>query len=128
ALFTDLSDVGKLESAGYSFTNSFCSERYIGGVENGRPPFESGCSARDTDYLHIIDWKKAEQVVRAGKVQLINGHKTISLDTAIAEGILFLIPEPKSPHGADVTPNGRFIVVAGKLDTHATVYDIRKIK
>ena len=39
-----------------------------------------------------------------------------------------MIPEPKSPHGVDVTPDGRYIVIGGKLDTHATVYDFKKIK
>ncbi|MFA9565848.1 MAG: lytic transglycosylase domain-containing protein, partial [Acidimicrobiales bacterium] len=45
--------------------NSFCSERYVGGIERGRPPFEAGCSAKDTDYLHVINWKKAAQVAAA---------------------------------------------------------------
>jgi nitrous-oxide reductase len=45
-----------------------------------------------------------------------------------AEGVLSLIGEPKSPHGCDVTPDGSAIVVGGKLDTHATVYDFAKIK
>ena len=39
-----------------------------------------------------------------------------------------MIPEPKSPHGVDVTPDGRYIVIGGKLDTHTTVYDFKKIK
>jgi hypothetical protein len=38
------------------------------------------------------------------------------------------MPEPKSPHGVDVTPDGEDIVVGGKLDTHATVYSFEKIK
>ena len=49
------------------------------------------------------------------------------MDTAIQEQILFLIPEPKSPHGVDVTPDGKMFIVAGKLDTHASVYDFEKI-
>jgi nitrous-oxide reductase len=46
----DLSDAGKKGSHGWGFTNSFCSERYVGGIERGRPPFEAGCSAKDTDF------------------------------------------------------------------------------
>jgi nitrous-oxide reductase len=124
----DISDAGKGESFGYSFTNSFCSERYIGGIEKGRLPFEAGCSAKDMDYLHVVNWKKAEALVKQGKASKINNHFVISLEQAAKEGVLFLIPEPKSPHGADVSPDGRYIIVAGKLDTHATVYDFRKIK
>ena len=63
----DLSDAGKGPSHGWSFTNSFCSERYVGGIERGRPPFEAGCSSKDTDFLHVVNWKKAEELVKAGK-------------------------------------------------------------
>ncbi len=124
----DLSDFGKLASSGWSFTNSFCTERYVGGIERGRPPFEAGCSAKDTDYLHVVNWKKAVEVAKAGKVKKINGFPVIMMDTAIAEGLVFLIPEPKSPHGVDVTPDGKYITVSGKLDTHVSVYSFEKIQ
>jgi nitrous-oxide reductase len=123
----DLSDFGKLASSGWSFTNSFCSERYVGGIERGRPPFEAGCSAKDTDYLHVINWKKAVQVAAAGKTKEINGHPVIMMETAIKEGLVFLIPEPKSPHGVDVAPDGKYIVISGKLDSHTYVYSWEKI-
>ncbi len=124
----DLSDAGKGPSYGWGFNNSFCSERYVGGIESGRPPFEAGCSAKDTDFLHVTNWKKAAELVAAGKVKKVNGHYLITMDQAVKEGILFLIPEPKSPHGCDVTPDGQHIIVAGKLDSHAWVYSWDKIK
>lgn len=125
----DLSDAGKGESYGFSFTNSFCSERYIGtGPDGKNPAYEAGCSARDTDYMHIVHWKKAEELIKAGKFKMINGHKVIPMEIAAKEGVLFLVPEPKSPHGNDISPDGRYIIVSGKLDTHATVFDMVKIK
>ncbi len=124
----DLSDFGKGPSTGWSFTNSFCSERYVGGILKGRPPFEAGCSAKDTDFLHVVNWKKAAELVAAGKVTKFNGHDVITMETAVKEGILFLIPEPKSPHGVDVSPDGKYIIVSGKLDTHASVYSFAKIQ
>jgi nitrous-oxide reductase len=124
----DLSDFGKLASSGWSFTNSFCSERYVGGIERGVPPFEAGCSAKDTDYLHVINWRKAAELVKAGKTEKINGHPVIMMDTAVKEGIVFLIPEPKSPHGIDVTPDGKYMVISGKLDSHVYVYSWDKIQ
>lgn len=124
----DLSDAGKGASEGWSFTNSFCSERYVGGIEKGRPPYEAGCSAKDTDYLHVINWKKAAELVAAGKAKKINGHDVLMMETAIKEGVLFLIPEPKSPHGVDVSPDGKKIIIAGKLDTHVSVYSFEKIQ
>lgn len=123
----DLTDMGKNASYGWSFTNSFCTEMYYGGIESGRPPFEAGCSSRDVDYLHIVNWKKAEELVKQGKYKIVNGHKVISIDVAVANNMLYLVPEPKSPHGVDVNPDGKYIVVAGKLDSHAWVYSWDKI-
>ncbi|GAB6043163.1 Sec-dependent nitrous-oxide reductase [Endothiovibrio diazotrophicus] len=124
----DLSDFGKGPSDGWSFTNSFCSERYVGGIERGRPPFEAGCSAKDTDFMHVVNWKRAAELVKAGKAKIINGHHVLDIATAVEEGVLFLIPEPKSPHGVDVSPDGKFIIVSGKLDSHTSVYSFDKIQ
>jgi len=123
----DLCDAGKGPSYGWGFTNSFCSERYVGGIERGRPPFEAGCSSKDTDFLQITNWKKAAELVKAGKVKKVNGSYLITMEQAIEEELLFLVPEPKSPHGCDVTPDGKHIIVSGKLDSHAWVFSFAKI-
>lgn len=124
----DLSDAGKLESDGWFFVNSINAELATGGIELGQPPFEAGTAQRDMDFLHVINWKKAEEVVKAGKVDQIKGMNVVRLDTAISEGLLYLIPEPKSPHGVDVAPKGDYIVVGGKLDPHVSVYSFAKIQ
>jgi nitrous-oxide reductase len=124
----DLSDAGKGPSMGWGFTNSFCSERYVGGIERGRPPFEAGCSSKDTDFLHVTNWQKAAELVASGKVKKKNGMYLITMDQAVKNGLLYLIPEPKSPHGVDVTPDGTKIVVSGKLDSHTWVYSWEKIQ
>jgi len=124
----DLADAGKLASDGWGFINSYNTEMATGGNMEGKPAIEAGASAKDFDFLHIINWKKAEQVVAAGKFEMRNGIKVIPLTTAVAEGVLYFAPEPRSPHGVDVAPNGQYIVVSGKLDPHTTVYSIDKIK
>jgi nitrous-oxide reductase len=124
----DLADAGKLVSDGFAFVNSFNTERSWGGTMDGNPPMESGASQNDMDFLHVIDWKKAEAAVAAGKAEKIAGMKVLRLPVAVAEGVLHFIPEPKSPHGVDVTPDGKDIVVSGKLDTHATIYSFEKVK
>ncbi len=124
----DLADSGKLGSEGWVFINSFNTEMSYGGTLEGNPPMESGASQNDMDYLHIIDLKKAEAVYKAGKTKKIAGMDVIMLDTTNAEGLLHLVGEPKSPHGVDVTPDGKELVVSGKLDTHATVYSFEKLK
>jgi nitrous-oxide reductase len=124
----DLCDAGKGASEGWIFCNSFNTEMATGGVEDGNPPFEAGVSKNDTDYLHIFNWKRAAEVFAAGQAEMINGMAVIRLETAIEEELLYFTPEPKSPHGSDVTPGGEFIVVGGKLDPHVTVYSFEKIQ
>lgn len=124
----DLCDAGKKVSDGYIYCNSFNTELATGGIESGNPPFEAGTTKNDTDYLHIIDWKKAEKLFQAGKVDKINNFAVIRMETAAQDGALFFAPEPKSPHGSDVTPGGEYVVVGGKLDPHVTIYSTEKIK
>src|SRR5690606_34266524 len=102
-------------------------EMATGADGQGAPPFEAGTARRDMDYLHLIHWKKAEEVVAAGKTRTVRGMRVIPLETTIEEGLLYLVPEPKSPHGVDVAPKGDYIVVSGKLDPHVTVYAFDKI-
>jgi nitrous-oxide reductase len=123
----DLADAGKKVSDGWVFCNSIDTERAYGGILEGKPPLESGATQNDMDYLHCINWRKAEALVKAGKTNTIAGMRVIPLQTMIDENILAFIPEPKSPHGVDITPDGSMLVVGGKLDTHTTVYDIPKI-
>jgi nitrous-oxide reductase len=124
----DLADSGKGPSYGFAFINSYNVEMATGGTAEGKPPIEVGASQLDFDYLHIVNWKKAEELVAAGKYTEVNGIRVISLETAAAEGVLFLAPEPRSPHGVDIAPKGDYITVAGKLDPHATVYGFELLK
>jgi nitrous-oxide reductase len=125
----DLCDAGKLVSDGWAFCNSINTEMATGGIEKGNPPFEAGVSQRDVDYLHIFNLKKAAEVANtAGKTEMINGIRVIRIPTAVEEGILYLAPEPKSPHGVDVTPDGKYMVIAGKLDPHVTIFGFDKMQ
>lgn len=124
----DLADAGKLESDGYVFINSFNTELATGGTLEGKPPLESGASKNDMDYLHVVNWRKAEALIKAGKGKNIADMRVLPLQVAADEGVLHFIPEPKSPHGVDITPDGKDIVIGGKLDTHATVYHVPFIK
>jgi len=124
----DIVDAGKLVSEGWVFQNSFNVEMSTGGVMQGNPPFEAGASQRDMDYLHVINLKKAAELFNKGKTKKISGFQVLTLETAIKEGVLYFVPEPKSPHGVDVSPDGNYLVVSGKLDPHVTIYNFTKIK
>ena len=47
--------------------NSFNTEMATGGIVEGKPPFEAGASQHDMDYLHVINWRKAEELVDGGQ-------------------------------------------------------------
>jgi nitrous-oxide reductase len=124
----DLCDSGKGVSDGWVFCNSFNAEMATGGIEEGNPPFEAGVSKGAVDYLHIINLKAVEAVFQAGGAVDVNGFNVIPLKTAVEKNLLYLAPEPRSPHGADVTPKGDFVVVGGKLDPHVSVYSFKKMQ
>jgi nitrous-oxide reductase len=125
----DLADAGKLASDGYGFINSYNTEMAAGtmGHADGQP-LEAGAVGNDFDFMHIIDWRIAEQVAADGGASDRNGIRVIPLEIAIREKILHFAPEPRNPHGVDVNPTGDYIAVGGKLDPHASVYSIDRIK
>jgi nitrous-oxide reductase len=124
----DLCDSGKLVSDGWIFCNSINTELATGKADESGVNFESGVSQNDMDYLHVVNLDKAAELAAAGDTVDMNGFKVLPLQTAIDNGVLWFIPEPKSPHGADVTPGGEYVVVGGKLDQNATVYSFQKIQ
>jgi nitrous-oxide reductase len=124
----DLCDAGKLVSDGWVFCNSINSGMATGGIESGNPPFEAGVSRDPFDYLHIINLKAAVSVFEAGNTSEIAGMQVITMDTAVANNLLFFTPEMRSPHGVDISPTGEFIVASGKLDPHVTIYSFDKIQ
>ena len=127
--FQDLSIAGRGPSDGYFFINSMNVEMATGGNLEGKPPMEIGASQREMDYLHVVDWKKAAEVAKdPTKTKVANGLRVIQLPTVVSEGIMYFVPESKSPHGVDLVPGGEYVVVSGKLDPHVSVYSVEKIK
>ena len=124
----DLCDAGKLVSDGWVFCNSFNTEMATGGVEDGEPPFEAGASQNDMDYMHVFNLDKAVEVAQAGNTTEIRGFPVISSGYGHCRRVTLLLPEPKSPHGVDVTPDGAYMVVSGKLDPHVSIYSFQKIQ
>ena len=115
----DLSDAGKKESEGWAFLTTY-------NTEEATTRLETNSAQNDRDYLVVVNWKAAEAAAREGKAELIDGARVI--DPSKVEGIAYLIPVAKSPHGVDVSPDGKYIVASGKLSPTATVYEFAKIR
>ena len=48
------------------------------------------------------------------------------IDPKLAPGVVYLIPAAKSPHGVDVSPDGKYIIASGKLQSITTASTSRR--
>jgi len=115
----DLGDAGKGASAGYAFWTCYNSERATGKLE-------TTASQRQRDYIAMVDWQGAAKATAEGRGQSIGGIPV--LDPAQVRDMVWLLPCGQSPHGVDVSPDGKYIVGSGKLQATATVFNFDKIK
>jgi nitrous-oxide reductase len=135
----DLSHAGKGPSDGWSFFTSYNSEE-------ASTMLEKNASRNDKDFIAAVNWRKAEEYVNNGECRMVPGehaHNHVDHDTGLAEsemkdevcvldpadhpGLVYFLPTPKSPHGVDVDPSGRYIVAGGKLSTIIPVFSFEKM-
>jgi len=114
----DLGDAGKGPSAEWGFWTCYNSERAIGKLE-------VTASQKDRDYVAAVNWKNAEKAIKDGKFKMIGGTKVI--DPKDVEGVVYLLPAAKSPHGVDISPDGKYIIASGKLQSITTVFNFEKM-
>ena len=115
----DLGDAGKGPSDGWMFFTCYNSERATGKLE-------VTASQRDRDYIGAVNWRLAEKAIQEGKGKLIGGVKV--LDPRDVPGLMYLMPCGKSPHGVDVSPDGKWIIGSGKLQGVTTAFNFEKIQ
>lgn len=135
----DLSHAGKGKSHGWFFFSCYNSEQ-------ANTLLEVNASQRDKDFIMAVNWKKAEEYLKAGKGKKVavryahntyddNTHSATSeiktevtvLDSKELKDICYLIPCPKSPHGCDIDPSGEYIVGSGKLAALIPVFSYTKM-
>ena len=115
----DLGDAGKKVSDGWMFFTCYNSERATGKLE-------VTASQRDRDYIAAVDWRLAEKVAAEGKGKMIGGVRVI--DPREVPGLVYFMPCGKSPHGVDVSPDGKYIIGSGKLAGITTAFNFEKIQ
>lgn len=137
----DLSRAGKGVSHGWFFFSTY-------NTEQANTLLEVNASKNDKDFILAVNWKKAEEYLKAGKGKKVTGLKyahnkydekshtatsefkteAIVLKAEELEGLCYYIPCPKSPHGVDVDPTGEYIVGSGKLAALIPVFSFDKIQ
>jgi nitrous-oxide reductase len=115
----DLGDAGKLASDGFVFFSSYNTERATGKLE-------VTASQRDRDYIAVVDWRMAEKLTAAGADTTIGGVKV--LIPAKHPGLVHFMPCGKSPHGVDVSPDGKYVIGSGKLQGITTAFNWEKVQ
>ena len=136
----DLSRAGKGKSHGWFFFSCY-------NTEQANTFLEVNASQKDKDFIMAVNWKKAEEYIKAGKGRKVStkyAHNTYSDVTHTASSeiknevtvlnvkdfpdVCYMIPCPKSPHGCDVDPTGEYIVGSGKLAALIPVFSFDKIQ
>ena len=80
----------------------------------------------DRDAVAAIDIPAAEKAVAAGRGA--GAQRCADPRPGKCPGVLTLIPVPKNPHGINVTPDGRYVIAAGKLSPTVTIIDAHTLK
>lgn len=136
----DLSHAGKGKSHGWFFFSCY-------NTEQANTLLEVNASQRDKDFIMAVNWKKAEEYLKAGKgkkqaVKYASNRydekshtasstiktEVIVLDSKELKDLCYMIPCPKSPHGCDVDPTGEYIVGSGKLAALIPVFSFDKLQ
>lgn len=135
----DLSHAGKGKSHGWFFFSCY-------NTEQANTLLEVNASQKDKDFIMAVNWKKAEEYVKAGKGKIEKveyahnkwNEKThmgeseirkevLVLDVKDLKDICYMMPCPKSPHGVDITPDGEYICGSGKLAALIPVFSYTKM-
>jgi nitrous-oxide reductase len=113
----DLSDAGKKSSADWAVMTTY-------NTEEATTNLEINASQADRDFIVLFNWKELEKMVADGQYDEVTGQKMIFPEKH--KGGIYLVPVAKSPHGVDVTPDGKHFIASGKLAPSMTVFSFEK--
>lgn len=85
----------------------------------------AGMTANEQDWAVVFDIKRIEQAVKSGDFERINGVPVI--DGRKGSKYTRYIPVSNSPHGCNAAPDGRHIIINGKLSPTVSVIDVTKL-
>lgn len=136
----DLSHAGKGPSEGWFFFSCY-------NTEQAYNLLEVNASQRDKDFIMAVNWRKAEEYIKAGKGKKALGkhlhnwfnertqttetevrNEVLQLDPKELKDLLYFVPCPKSPHGCDIDPSGQYFIGSGKLAALIPVFSFDKFQ
>jgi len=85
----------------------------------------AGMMESEMDHAVVFDIARIEAAVAAGRYKVYNGVKV--LDGRKGSDLTVYIPIPNSPHGVNSSPDGKYVMIAGKLSPTVSVIEYAKI-
>jgi nitrous-oxide reductase len=79
----------------------------------------------ERDHVVIFNLARCEAALKAGKYKMMNGVKV--LDGQKGSELTRYIPVPKSPHGMNTSPNGKYFAANGKLSPTVSLIAIDRL-
>jgi nitrous-oxide reductase len=81
----------------------------------------------ERDHVVVFSLARCEAAVKAGKFKTYNGNNVPVLDGRKGSELTRYIPVPKSPHGINASPDGKYFVANGKLSPTVSIISIAKL-
>ncbi len=82
-------------------------------------------TANEQDWVVVFDIKAIEQAVKKGDYKKMKGVPVI--DGRHGSKYTRYIPVSNSPHGCNTAPDGKYVVINGKLSPTVSVIDVRRL-
>lgn len=84
-------------------------------------------TSSETDHVVVFNVKAIEEAVAAGKAEMMKGVPVLDGTKQAKSPYTIYIPIANSPHGCNATPDGKYVVINGKLSPTTTVIEWDKL-
>lgn len=81
----------------------------------------------ERDWVVVFNIKRIEAAVKAGKYKTFPGSKVPVVDGRHGSDLTMYIPVAKNPHGCNATPDGKYVIAAGKLSPTVSIISWERI-
>ncbi len=87
----------------------------------------AGMMQSERDWVVVFNIARIEAAVKAGKFKTIGTSKVPVVDGRHGSELTMYIPVPKSPHGLNASPDGKYFAANGKLSPTVTLMEWSKV-
>ena len=115
---------GNLDNTDTDYTGKYAASTCYnseGGVDMG------GFMRDERDWVVVFNIERIEKAVKQGKYTTIGDSKVPVVDGRHGSDLTLYVPVAKNPHGANASPDGKYLMAAGKLSPTVTVISWERV-